>query len=72
MAGTSEKPRKQQLITYRYIATTREGNMVKGNIKAFSEIVAERQLIAKGYTPELVEVAPSMFSLEEALPAKAP
>jgi type IV pilus assembly protein PilC len=69
MAVTAEKPKKQQLITYRYVATTREGNMVKGNIKAVSEIVAERQLIAKGYTPELVEVAPSMFSLEEALPS---
>ena len=69
MAGTAEKPRKQQIITYRYVATTREGNMVKGNIKAVSEIAAERQLIAKGYTPELVEVAPSMFSLEEALPS---
>ncbi len=68
MAGTAEGPRKQQYTTYRYIATTREGNLVKGNIKATSEIAAERQLVAKGYVPELVEIAPSMFSLEEAFP----
>lgn len=68
MAGTLEAPRKQKDITYRYIASTRQGNLVKGNIKAPSEIAAERQLIAKGYIPEHVEVAPSMFSLEEAFP----
>jgi type IV pilus assembly protein PilC len=67
MAGTALL--KQKETTYRYIATTREGNLVKGNIKATSEIAAERQLIAKGYIPEHVEVAPSMFSLEEALPS---
>lgn len=69
MAGTIETPGKSKDITFRYIATTREGNLVKGNIKAPSEIAAERQLIAKGYVPEHVEVAPSMFSLEEALPS---
>ncbi len=69
MAGTIEAPGKLKEINYRYIATTREGNLVKGNIKATSEIAAERQLIAKGYIPEHVEVAPSMFSLEEALPS---
>jgi type IV pilus assembly protein PilC len=69
MAGTIETPEKQKDITFRYIATTREGNLVKGNIKAPSEIAAERMLITKGYIPEHVEVAPSMFSLEEALPS---
>ncbi len=69
MAGTIEAPRKQKDVTFRYIASTRQGNMVKGNIKAPSEIAAERLIIAKGYIPEHVEVAPSMFSLEEALPS---
>lgn len=69
MARTAEAPKKQKDITYRYIATTKQGNLVKGNIKAQSEIAAERLLIAKGYVPEHVEVAPSMFSLEEALPS---
>lgn len=68
MAGTIEAPKKSKIITYRYIASTRQGNLVKGNVKAPSEIAAERQIIAKGYIPEHVEVAPSMFSLEEAFP----
>jgi len=68
MAGTVEVPKQQKEVTYRYIATTRQGQLVKGNIKATSEIVAERLLISKGYIPEHVEVAPSMFSLEEAFP----
>ena len=68
MAGTIEAPRKQKDVTYRYTASTRQGNLVKGNIKAPSEIAAERLIIAKGYIPEHVEIAPSMFSLEEAFP----
>ena len=69
MAGTIEAPRKQKDISFRYTASTRQGNLVKGNIKAPSEIAAERLLVAKGYIPEHVEVTPSMFSLEEALPS---
>jgi type IV pilus assembly protein PilC len=68
MAGTIETPRKQKDTTFRYVASTRQGNLVKGNIKAPSEIAAERLLIEKGYIPEHVEVKPSMFSLEEAFP----
>jgi type IV pilus assembly protein PilC len=41
---------------------------VKGTIKATNEVAAERLLIGQGYHPVNVEVAPSMFSLEEALP----
>ena len=69
MARTIEAPKKQKELTYRYIASTRQGELVKGNIKALTEIAAERLLIAKGYIPEHVELAPSMFSLEEALPS---
>ncbi|NQT05314.1 MAG: type II secretion system F family protein, partial [Dehalococcoidia bacterium] len=69
MARMDETPRQQREITFRYIATTRQGNPVKGSIKATSEIAAERLLITQGYIPEHVEAAPSMFSLEEALPS---
>ena len=69
MARTIEALKKQKEFTYRYIASTRQGEQVKGNIKAPTEIAAERLLIDKGYLPEHVEVAPSMFSLEEALPS---
>ncbi|MBU2535271.1 MAG: type II secretion system F family protein [Chloroflexota bacterium] len=68
MAGTVQTPEGAKDITFRYTASTRQGNLVKGNIKAPSEIAAERLIIAKGYTPEHVEIAPSMFSLEEAFP----
>ncbi len=68
MAGMADDLKKQKEITFRYIATTRQGNPVKGSIKATSEIAAERLLVAQGYIPEHVEVAPSMFSLEEAFP----
>ena len=65
--GTAEKGRK--LISYRYEAATGQGRLVKGTIKATDEIAAERLLIKQGYRPVSVEVVPSMFSLEEALPS---
>jgi len=61
-----EKGRK--LTAYRYEAVTGQGRLVKGTIKAVGEIEAERLLIEQGYRPMSVEVVPSMFSLEEALP----
>ena len=69
MARTVEAPKQQKDITYRYTAATIQGRVVKGTIKASNEIAAERLLIDKGYIPDHVEVAPSMFSLEEALPS---
>ena len=63
---TVEKGRK--LVSYRYEALTSQGKLVKGTIKATNEVAAERLLVGQGYSPLNVEVAPSMFSLEEALP----
>lgn len=69
MAKTTVDTKAQiKLITYRYTASTKKGETVKGTIKAVSDIDAERRIIAQGYNPEHVEAAPSMFSLEEALP----
>lgn len=59
---------KKKLISYRYVAATSQGKLVKGTIKASGEIETERLLIRQGYRPVSVEVVPSMFSLEEALP----
>ncbi|MDP2730878.1 MAG: type II secretion system F family protein [Dehalococcoidales bacterium] len=59
---------KKKLMSYRYEATTSQGRLVKGTIKAMGEIEAERLLIQRGYAPVNVEVAPSMFTLEEAFP----
>jgi len=70
MAATTgtvlEKDKK--LFAYRYEAATAQGKVVKGTIKAPGEIEAERMLINQGYTPTNVELIPSMWSLEEALP----
>ena len=61
--------RVKKLIPYRYEATSSRGRLIKGTIKAVSEIEAERLLIARGDLPINVEVAPSKLSLEEALPS---
>jgi type IV pilus assembly protein PilC len=68
MARVAGIPKKQKLINYRYQAYTRQGKLVKGTIKAASDIAAERLIIGKGLNPTQVGVAPSMFSLEEAFP----
>ncbi len=69
MARTVDVSTKRKLLSYRYVAANDQGKLVKGTIKATNEVVAERLLIGQGYTPVNVEVAPSMFSLEEALPS---
>ena len=68
MASIATAPKSQKPVSYRYEATTSQGKLVKGNIKATGEIEAERILIERGYHPLNVELKPSMFSLEESLP----
>jgi len=68
MARTIDVAKRQKEVTYRYVASTIQGRLVKGTIKAVSEVAAERLIVGKGYNPVEVEVAPSMFSLEEAFP----
>jgi type IV pilus assembly protein PilC len=69
MARAVEVPKKQQKpVTYRYEAYDRQGKLVKGTIKATSEVEAERLIVNRGQNPLQVILAPSMFSLEEALP----
>lgn len=65
---TAAAGKTENLIAFRYEALNPKGKLVKGNVKAANEIAAERALIDRGLNPQHVEVAPSMFSLEEALP----
>ena len=65
---SSKAPLKKLTVSYRYEAITPQGHIVKGTIKASGEIEAERMLIEMSYRPVHVEIVPSMFSLEEALP----
>lgn len=69
MARTVDVPGREKVRTYRYVASDNRGEMVKGTIKATSEIAAERLIVGRGQNPVQVEVAPSMFSLEEAFPS---
>jgi len=70
MAKVADIPNKENpTVSYRYEAATPQGKLVKGTIKATDEIEAERVLIGRGFNPINVEEAPSMFSLEEALPS---
>ncbi|MFC1899361.1 type II secretion system F family protein [Chloroflexota bacterium] len=69
MAKTLNTPAKRKEISYRYTATDGQGKPVKGNIMATNEVAAERLLIDQGLHPINVEITPSMFSLEEALPS---
>jgi len=69
MASTTDLSVEPKKVTFRYEAYDRQGKLVKGNLKASSEFTAEQQVVARGLTPVNVEVAPSMFTLEEALPS---
>jgi type IV pilus assembly protein PilC len=68
MARTIDVAKRQKELTYRYVASTPQGRLVRGTVKAVNEIAAERLIVGKGLNPLEVEVAPSMFSLEEAFP----
>lgn len=68
MTSSIESIKKPREATFRYEAYDRQGKLVKGKVKAPNELAAERLIVAKGYNPIEVQVAPSMFSLEEALP----
>ena len=69
MARTVDVAKEKKILTYRYVASTVKGETVKGTIKATDEIAAERLLIGRGHIPTQLEIAPSMFSMEEALPS---
>jgi type IV pilus assembly protein PilC len=69
--ATAIKPSvgEKKVTAYRYEATTPQGKRIKGTIRAPGEIDAERMLISQGYAPVSIDVVPSMWSLEEALPS---
>ena len=42
MAQTIDVPTKRKILSYRYVAATKQGKLVKGTIKATNEVPAER------------------------------
>ncbi len=70
MARTIDVPEKEdKLATYRYEAVTAQGKILTGTLKAANEVSAERILIGQGLRPVNVDIQPSMWSLEQALPS---
>ncbi|MBI2172199.1 MAG: type II secretion system F family protein [Chloroflexi bacterium] len=53
----------------RYVAAVGQGRMVKGTVRAASEVAAQNLLVGRGYTPITLETVPPTFSLEGMLPS---
>ncbi len=58
-----------KLLSFRYTAQAGQGRVVKGSVKAMSEVAAQNLLVEQGYTPLTLEPIASPFSLEGALPS---
>ena len=60
---------KAKLLSFRYTAQAGQGKVVKGSVKAMSEVAAQNLLVEQGYTPLTLEPIASPLSLEGALPS---
>ena len=70
-SATRDKPRerKAKLLMFRYTARAEQGRVVKGSVKAISEVAAQNLLVAQGFTPLSLDPIASPFSLEGAIPS---
>lgn len=68
MAKPAEIPLKGRGVTYRYTALTSQGRLVKGNIPAANDAMAEQALIEKGLKPVSLELVAPRLSLERLFP----
>ncbi|MEE8443177.1 MAG: type II secretion system F family protein [Dehalococcoidia bacterium] len=62
------KEPKANLLSFRYIAHGSQNRVVKGTVRANSEISAQHLLVERGLTPVSIDPIPSPLSLEGALP----
>ncbi len=62
---TRVKPKE---FNYRYTAAAAGGRIVRGTIRAASEVGAQDRLVERGQTPINLEVAPPTFSMEAQFP----
>lgn len=60
---------KASMLTFRYTAQAGQNRVVKGAIRAVSEIAAQNLLVERGYSPITLEPIASPWSLEGALPS---
>ncbi len=68
MARATQTAGKARSFNYRYVAAAAGGKIVRGTIRAPSELAAQNQLVQQGQTPISLEITPSSFSLEGAFP----
>ena len=69
MVQVASPPSSGPKSPYRYVAVAGSGRIIRGKVKATSEADAQNLLVQRGLSPVSMEKAPSMFSLEEALPS---
>lgn len=56
-------------LNFRYVAHAGQNRVVKGTVKAVSEVAAQNLLVEQGYTPVSLNPVPSVWSLEGAIPS---
>ena len=59
---------RQPKLNFKYVAVSSGGRIVRGNIKATSEVDAQNLLVERSRTPVSIEEAPSFWSIEQQLP----
>ena len=59
---------KQPKLNFKYVAVSSGGRIVRGNIKATSEVDAQNLLVERNRTPVSIEEAASFWSIEQQLP----
>ena len=59
---------RQSKLNFKYVAVSSGGRIVRGNIKATSEVDAQNLLVEQGRTPVSIEEAASFWSIEQQLP----
>ncbi|MCZ6892054.1 MAG: type II secretion system F family protein [Chloroflexi bacterium] len=67
MARVTQDARLPKL-NFKFVAVGSGGRIVRGNIKAISEVDAQNLLVERGRTPVSIEEAPSFWSVEQQLP----
>ena len=69
MASATETDLKQPKLNFKYVSVTSGGRIVRGDIKATSEIAAQNALVERGRTPISIEEASPFWSIERQFPS---
>ena len=69
MASAAGTDLKQPKLNFKYVSVTSGGRIVRGDIKATSEIAAQNALVERGRTPISIEEASAFWSIERQFPS---